>query len=168
MERHGGDLEAKPDDHEAHAGQQDAGVDDCVGGEENDYFEVLRRTGRTVNEGYPVDEYRGGERTEDEVLEACLARRGPSPVVSAHGVQGDRHYFQAEEQADQAGRVGHEHRPGRAGHHENVGLRAVQVLPGQVAVRDERPQESGGTEQDREKGRKTVVVELAAHGERVG
>jgi hypothetical protein len=107
VERDGGDLEAEPDEDESETGQQKAGREQRVGGQEVGDSRQRRRTGGAVDHRHAVEHHRRGERAEDEVLEAGLAGLQPAAVEGGEHVEGDREDLEGQEHDDEV--VGRRH-----------------------------------------------------------
>ena len=110
----------------------------------------------SVEEREAVEQQRGAERAEQEVLERTFrgARRGAAE--RGHRVGADRHRLEAEEHGQRiTGRRDH-HGPDGREEHEHVELAALELVLGQVSARQERRQDTTKAEKAVEEEREAI------------
>ena len=167
VERHRRDLEGEAHEQQREAGQHQAGVGEDGGGEEARDVDEVRGPGAAVGERDPVEEERGAERAQHEVLHAGFLRGDLAQVHGGEHVHGDGEDLEAEEHHDEVvGRRHHQAAGGRQ-HHEDVGLGALHLLAAQPAVQQQRAEDHRGGDGDRREDREPVDADgLAERGER--
>ena len=80
MERDGRNFEAEPDHQECETGCEETVLENDLLGEVRRNVVEVRRTGRSVGEGYAVEEDRRRKATEHEVLQGGLLRLHPTQM----------------------------------------------------------------------------------------
>jgi hypothetical protein len=131
VERHRRDLESEPDQQEAQAERRHRR--EGRAGQPLADERQIRGTGSAEDEGDAVQQERGGERADQEVLERGLRRGAPEAVVARQDVDGDRHHLQPQERDDQVLGGGQEHHAHGGEQHQDVVLRGEQALAIEVA-----------------------------------
>ena len=94
-----------------------------------------RRGRGAPGEGEPEQEDRRTERAEEEVLDRALGRVAVGLVIASEHVARQDHELEGDEQDEQVGRAGDEHRPGHREQQDDRELRerAARVARGSPA-----------------------------------
>src|SRR5262249_53984165 len=95
-------------------------------------LEQIGGSGRAKHQGHAVEEKRGGERSQQKVLERRFATGGGAAAISGENVGRDRRDFQSDEDQDQLDRRRHQHHSHRAEQDQPEVLTAADVLSLQV------------------------------------
>ena len=119
-------FERQPDREE-----RDPGAEEPGGPRRPDLAEI-DRPGRPEYERDPVGKKGGGERAEEQVLQAGLQRPPASPRDGRQDVQGEAQDLEAEEKRDQRSAGRHHHRPHGRQQEQRVVLARREPHPGQV------------------------------------
>ena len=129
VERHESHLEGEPDQDHGHAGQEEACREGTlrVGEGVGDPAQV-GRAGRAVGERDPVEQYRRGERSQQEILHRRLVRGFGVAAVTGQDVERDREDLDAEKERDQIEGLREEHHARGAEEDQRVILPLLHVL----------------------------------------
>ena len=160
VERDEGELEAEAHEDEQHPNEHEGLVGQpgqCCG----DTVEA-RRTGQAPDERDAVDEDRGSECAEQEVLQAGLCGPVLAAEVRRQGVDGHAHRLEPEEQHDQVARVGHEQHAQGAEQKQGVVLAARQAPPVEIAGRQHAGEPGAEQDQGVEEEREAIQDDGAA------
>jgi len=188
VEGHGAHLEGEAGDHQRHRDEHEAEVDLARGrslrhlGERGVDAGEVGVAGGAVEQRAAVEEQRGGEGAEQEVLHGGLRAARRAAAEAGEGVDAERHGLEPEEEREQIPRGGEDDRADRGEGEERVELAAVELVLGQVAAGEERGEAAAQAEEEREEEREAVddqvgrgvaeAVELVGadepHGDRRG
>ena len=164
VERHGGDLEAEPDEEQGDAGEHEGVValDGDAAGQRGDHLGDVGGPDGAVHEGDAVQQERRGEAAEDEVLDAALGAAGLAAVARGEDVERQRHRLQPDEQHDQVVRRRHHDAARRGDEQQGVDLRTVERLAPEVVVARHGDEDQRGADGDRhEQGERVERQRLA-------
>ncbi len=111
---------------------------------------------RPVDQGEAVHEERGGERTEQEVLQRTLGRARARAAERGHRVRADAHRLQPEEERQRVAGGGEHHRAERREQEERVELAALDAVLAQVPAGQQRRHRAAEADQHVEEERESV------------
>ncbi len=167
MERDGRHLEAESDEHERQAGQQQTVLEQHVRPQEVLDLHEVRGARGSVGKRHSVQEKRGREAAEHEVLERRLLRLQASGMAAREDVQRDRERLESEEQHDEIVRRRHHDAADGGEQQEGVDLTAIEVFTAEGVVGDEGREENRTRDRDSEEDREPVEPQRATR-ERAG
>ncbi len=90
--------------------------------------------GSTIDQGNPINHKTGGERTQEEILDAGFLGLGAGPRPGGQYVQRQGEKFQRQEDDDQVGGLSHQHHAGGAEKDQYVIFTALDVHALEVPI----------------------------------
>ena len=161
VERHGGDLEAEADEQQRDAGEHQRVV--ALDRRRRPWSATPRPISEmfvvptgAVDQGDAVEEERRREAAEHEVLDAgLLALSALRRLLAASTYKRERQRLEAEEQHDQVVGRRHHDAADRGDQVQGVDLGPVVGLAAQVVVGQERHEQQGDADRDRQEHRRT-------------
>ena len=111
-------LNARPTSSNTMPASSVPSCDEHVGAQEVLDPDERRGPGGAVGERHAVEQHRGGERAEHEVLDAGFERARTGAVVGGQHVQRDREHLECHEHDDEVVGAGHHEHAGRGEQHQ--------------------------------------------------
>ena len=146
MERHGGDLEAEPDQQQGQPGEQHHTRLRHEADLHADQPDVCS-AGRAIDQGDAIQQEPRRECAEQEVLERRLGGARAAPVEPREHIYGDRHELEPEEDHHEVRPRRHDHHPQRSEQQQHVVLGREQLFALQIEEGQQYGERRGSQEQ---------------------
>jgi hypothetical protein len=124
----------------------------------------VRRSGGTVDERDAVEQERGREGAEEEILHRRFARDELAFEEPGQNVQRERHELERQEHDDQVARGGHQHHAGGREQHERPVLARLRAGAAEIVHREQDDERARVADHHVEEQREVVEHDHVAEG----